>query len=251
MRFLLGVLFAFVSLAFAAQLLAKPKKEGEVRVLRQFEPRYPLWAYNHGVSKGFARVAFYVGEDGEISELLPIEYSHAVFGEELMSSVLKWKFQAAERDGKPFQSVCHAYWEFLPDRPIETNALFDTAKRMNVAGRDSARELKYRKGKELDRKVGMLSFPGLLVSLGDSSVEAGLEQVRARVSFFVTERGEVALPYVVDSSYPDLDDRLEIGLKQAGFAIPTFKGKPTIALLERTYDFPIVWVEGPVVESLD
>lgn len=222
----------------------------EVTVKRQVEPRYPVWAYNHGVSEGFAKLAFYVDEQGAISELLPIEYSHVSFAEELTAAVLKWEFRPATKNGRPIKSVVHAHWEFLPNRPIETNALFDTSKRIESMRSAERRELKYRDGSDLDERIGMLGFPGLMVQVGDSAVEAGLESVRARVSFFVRERGEVALPKVVDSSHPELDARLEAALKGASFAIPVYDGKPTLALLERTYDFPIVWVEEAVAETL-
>lgn len=248
-------IFIRVSLLVALSLggFSLPKGFSEskgVVVKRQIEPRYPAWAYNHGVSKGFAKIAFYVDEEGEISELMPIEYSHEAFAEELMTTVLKWSFRPARQDGQPVKSVTHAYWEFLPDRPIETNAFYDTAKRMGEAGNAGGRAFKYREGGELDSRIGMLSFPGLMVQVGDLAVEAGLESVRARVVFFVKERGEVALPKVLDSTHPKLDSRLEAAMKVASFAVPTYEGEATLALLERTYDFPIVWIEGAVPETL-
>ncbi|MBK1877334.1 energy transducer TonB [Pelagicoccus mobilis] len=229
---------------------AKSKKEQGITVRRQIEPMYPAWAYNHGVSKGYAKIAFYVDEHGEISELLPIEYSHLAFAEELMTTVQKWEFRPARKQGKAIRSVCHAYWEFLPDRPIETNALFDTSKRMDGESGGEPRELKYCEDSELDARIGMLSFPGLVLQKGTVQTEEGLDRVRARVSLFVNQRGEVALPHVVDSTHPELNAKLEAALKRAGFAIPTCEGEAVLALLERTYDFPVVWTEEPVPEAL-
>ena len=244
----LAVLVFCLSLRPLPAVLAG-KVEGVV-VTRQIEPRYPGWAYNNGVSKGFAKIAFYVDERGEISELMPIEYSHAVFAEELMTALVKWDFRPAYEDGRPIKSVCHAYWEFLPDRPIETNVFFDVAKRMEGDERGEYRELKYREERELDDRIGMVAFPGLILQVGDPGAEAGLESMRARVSFFVDQTGGVALPQVLDASHPELSEKLESALWGATFQVPSFEGNATLALLERTYDFPVVWTEEAVAETL-
>jgi len=242
-KVILGTLLSVGCLAFVQLHEASSKTDRGVSVKRQIEPRYPIWAYQHGVSSGFAKVAFYVGEDGEISELMPIEYSYEVFVDELMAVVPKWKFRPARQNGRAVKSVCHVYWEFLPDRPIETNALFDTARRMESSPNEEYRELKYRTDAELDDRIGMIAFPGLVLETGDPDIEADLDFVRARVSFFVTATGEVSLPQVIDSTHPQLDLRLEDAIKNATFAVPSYRGQAVLALVERTYDFPVVWSE--------
>lgn len=247
-------LLLLVAMIAAAGLLpdavSKPETGTVVTIKRQIEPRYPGWAYTHGVSRGYAKIAFYVDEHGETSGFFPIEYSHEAFADELMATILKWDFVPARQNGVPVRSVCHAYWEFLPDRAIETNALFDTGKRMDGVRGSGERALKYREGAELDSRIGMTSFPGLAIARGSGLLGKERESVRARVSFFVDQRGRVVLPHVVDSSDPQTNARLEAAFEKASFALPTYDGDPTIALLERTYDFPILWLEEEPAKTL-
>lgn len=243
-----ALLFAFAVLPAAS---AKPKAENSsVTIKRQIEPRYPSMAYTHGISSGFAKIAFYVDEHGEASDFFPIEFSHEMFADELMSTVLKWDFTPAKNNGAAVKSVCHAYWEFLPDRAIETNALFDTSKRIDGKGSNSFRQLKYREDSELDTKTGMLAFPGLIINRGSDIIDQDRETVRARINFFVDQQGRVILPHILDSSDPQVNERLETALKNAAFSIPTYQGEPTIALVERTYDFPIAWVDQEPAKGL-
>lgn len=224
-----------------------PKGEQSVTIKRQIEPVYPGWAYTHGVSEGFAKIAFYVDETGEASGFLPIEYSHEAFSQALLETILKWKFVPAHREGVPVKSVCHAYWEFLPDRPIETNAMFDISKRINEGGAGPVRALKLREESELDEKPKMLAFPGLVLTRENDLIDEDRASVRAKVSFFVLEDGSVRLPQVVELSDAGLELEVEACFNSSQFSTPVREGKATLALLERVYDIPIVWqdVEAP------
>lgn len=247
-------LVSFISLLFAAAVISnvsgKPENNVSVSIKRQIEPRYPAWAYTHGISSGYAKIAFYVDEYGTASDFFPIEYSYEAFADELMSTIQKWNFIPAQQGKVPVKSVCHAYWEFLPDRAIETNALFDTSKRINGKKSQSFRTLKYREDAELDTRIGMTAFPGLAIVSGSELLAKDRKSVRATVSFFVNQNGEVVLPHIVDSSDPQVNEQLEDAFKKAAFNLPTYKGEAAIGLLERTYDFPILWLEKEPAKTL-
>lgn len=53
----------------------KPESFETVSVKKEIEPIYPGWAYQNGIGEGFARVAFYVDENGVASDFLVIEYA--------------------------------------------------------------------------------------------------------------------------------------------------------------------------------
>ncbi|MDQ8199367.1 hypothetical protein QEH56_14465 [Pelagicoccus enzymogenes] len=250
LRFPLCLLAVLAMSGFSVSI-AKPKDSNtSVSIKRQIEPRYPGWAYTHGISSGYAKIAFYVDEYGQASEFFPIEYSYPAFADELMVTIKKWDFLPAKQNGVPVKSVCHAYWEFLPDRAIETNALFDTSKRVDGNAGEGYRTLKYREDEELDSRIGMTSFPGVTIVRGSGLLQEGRKSIRARVNFFVDQRGGVVLPHVVNSSDPQTNARLEAALRKASFALPTYQGEPTIALLERTYDFPILWLQEEPAQEL-
>ncbi len=236
-------LAAIATFAFAPSAVAKPKATTSVSIKRQIEPKCPSWAYTHGISSGYAKIAFYVDEHGKASEFFPIEYSHQVFADELMATILKWDFVPARKNKIPVKSVCHAYWDFLPDRPIETNALFDTGKRISGTTGKDYRELEFHEDNELDQRIAMTSFPGLAIPNGSGILSEGQETVRARINFFVDQGGHVRLPHIIDSSDPEANTYLEAAFKNAVFSLPTHKDETTIALIERTYDFPVVWVD--------
>lgn len=79
------------SLFYIASADAKPKGDRfePVSVKRRIEPNYPQRAYASGISRSFARVAFYVDERGNASDFLSVEYMHESFAEELLKVVGK------------------------------------------------------------------------------------------------------------------------------------------------------------------
>ena len=208
-------------------------------VKRRIPPTYPNWAYTHGIGQGYAEVAFYVDELGELSDFLMIEYSHEVFADSLLKSVQGWEFQPAYKKGRPVKSVCQAYWEFYPDRPIETNALFDTSKRMEGLDKPDFRKLKYRKEAELDEKPRMLRFAEIVVPEGYRLADPKARSLTVRCNFFIDGNGQVALPVVEASSDPALDYEVMEAFKRALFEPPIYKNKPTVAWMEKTYMIPL------------
>lgn len=206
-----------------------------VTVKREIEPFYPNWAYNNGIGEGFAKVAFYVDESGIPSDYLVIEYSHEAFADSFMDALPHWKFEPAHEFGKPVKSVCRAYWEFLPDRAIVTNALFDTSKRIQRKDAHNYRELKTYNERKLDSKLNMVAFPEIVAPKGFDSSQLEGDKVKVICHFYVDTEGVVALPSIIESSVPSLNERLANGFAQAVFDRPLFKKKPAIAWMEKTY----------------
>ena len=126
----------------------------------EIEPIYPGWAYQNGIGEGFARVAFYVDENGVASDFLVIEYSHKAFATSFLNTLRHWDFEPAYYKGQAIKSVAQAYWEFLPDRAIVTNALFDTSKRIEGTDAHGYRELDFYAEKKIGLQIedGGISF---------------------------------------------------------------------------------------------
>ena len=209
--------------------------EEPVTVSKRIEPFYPGWAYNHGIGEGFAKVAFYVDEHGQASEYFVIEYSQKAFADEFMKVLPKWKFKPANKFGKPIKTVCHAYWEFLPDRPIVTNALFDTSKRIKKSDKHSRRDLLVREESELDSKPRMLAFPEVVASQGFDESKLTDAKVSVSCEFYIDSEGAVALPVITDSGANELNEHFAAAFSQANFERPIADGKPAIAFLKKTY----------------
>lgn len=209
--------------------------EKGVTVRHKTQPFYPQWAYNNGIGSGYAKVAFYVDEAGEPSEFLVLEYSHQAFVEELLKAVTAWDFIPAHRAGEPINSVCHAYWEFHPDRPIYTNALFDTAKRVSKSGDSSFRALRSVGEEALDAQPRMIYFPEIIApdSFDSSALQDG--KVAVTCEFYLDPEGQVALPVILGSSAPGLNPRVLAAFKQCLFERPSSDGKAVVAVLRKTY----------------
>lgn len=124
----------------------------------------------NGIGEGFARVAFYVDENGVASDFLVIEYSHKAFATSFLNTLRHWDFAPAYYKGQAIKSVAQAYWEFLPDRAIVTNALFDTSKRIEGMDAHGYRELDFYAEKKLDSKLKMVAFPEVIASAFKSGV---------------------------------------------------------------------------------
>lgn len=229
-----------VGLSIGVTVSAKPKPNKDVTIKRQIEPNYPNWAYTNGIGEGYAKIAFYVDEEGETSDYLALEYSHKPFADELLKIVLKWKFVPAHRKGVPIKSVCHAYWEFLPDLPIVTNAMFDVSKRIDGSDGNSFRTLKYYPEVELDFKPKMLNFPGVVVPPEYEVNDTENMQITVKCNFFVDTEGFAMLPTVLSSSDPYLDDAVAEAFQGAFFDAPVVDNERTVAWLEKTYTIPVV-----------
>ena len=214
----------------------KANKDEEPIVLKKrIEPFYPNWAYTHAIGEGFAKIAFYVDEEGNASEYFPIEYSHKAFADEFMKVLPKWKFEPAYRFGKPVKRVCRAHWEFLPDRPIVTNALFDTAKRIEKADAHNKRDLMYHNESELDAKPRMVAFPEVVAPADFDASKLKDGKIQVSCSFFVDKDGAVTLPVIMRVGAPELEQAMEDAFKQAAFERPLVDGEAAIAFLEKTY----------------
>lgn len=223
-------------------VVARPSAERyePVSVKRQVEPNYPLWAYSNGVSRGFARVAFYVDEKGKATEFMPLEYTHAAFSEELLRVVPKWTFVPAHFEGRPIKSVCRAHWEFLPDRPVLKIVGVGAAFRDRRIDGHDAQAVMLSEESDLDRRMQMLDFPPVELWQGDSGLERELDSVTVRCNFFVDTEGAVGLPVVEASSNPELNDWVVEALKGSAFERPQRKGKPTVAWVRKTYKIPVL-----------
>jgi len=209
------------------------------KVKKRLEPFYPNWAYTRGIGQGYAELACYVDENGETSDYLFLEYSHLAFAEELLKTVKKWQFTPAHRFGKPVKSVVRAYWEFYPDRPIETNSLFDTAKRINRSDAKAYRELQSVDESELDTKLQMLRFPPVALPRGYQLAEPDKGGITVTCSFYVDQNGNVALPWIERSSDPELNHRVIDSLHQTLFDRTRADGEAAVAWLYKTYLIPV------------
>ncbi len=218
--------------------LAKKEKnrtEQPVSIKREIEPFYPNWAYNNGIGEGFAKFAFYVDEQGNASEFVAIEYSHKAFADSLAIVLPKWRFEPAHKYGVPVKSVCQAYWEFLPNRPITTNALFDTGKRIDRKDAHRYRELNYHSENKLDRNIRMISFPEVVASADIEASAVPDNKVKVRCQFYVDTEGSAVLPIILECSVPQLENQILAAFKQAVFERPLFKESPAIAWMDKTY----------------
>ncbi|MDQ8185758.1 hypothetical protein [Pelagicoccus sp. SDUM812002] len=231
--------FSFILLLAPLEVVAESASERyePVSVKRQVEPNFPRWAYSNGVSRGFARVAFYVDEEGHASEFMPLEFTHSAFSDELLRVVRKWKFEPAYFEGRPIKSVCRAHWEFLPDRPVQkilaTGSEFHFSNSSGLASQSVS--LSDEGG--LDRSVSMVAFPPIVLEGSSSDVD---DFVQATCSFFVDTDGSVGLPVVEFSSEPRLDEFVVSALKHSAFERPMLDGEPSVAWLRKTYRIPIV-----------
>ena len=213
----------------------KPESFETVSVKNEIEPIYPGWAYQNGIGEGFARVAFYVDENGVASDFLVIEYSHKAFATSFLNTLRHWDFEPAYYKGQAIKSVAQAYWEFLPDRAIVTNALFDTSKRIEGTDAHGYRELDFYAEKKLDSKLKMVAFPEVIAPASFDTRILKDSKVKALCEFYIDTEGSVALPMILDSSVPALNDLIASAFKSAVFERPLHKGMPAVALMRKTY----------------
>ncbi|MBK1876230.1 energy transducer TonB [Pelagicoccus mobilis] len=227
--------------AMLSPLAASPDDAFEpVAVKRQIEPNFPNRAYSEGLSKGYAEIAFYVDEKGKASEFLPVEYSHEAFAAELERVVKKWKFVPAHYHGQAVKSVCHAKWEFLPDRPVVMHSFAGLEMSHARKGEEGFRKVSLCDESNLDFKATMLAFSPIYDGSVESDSDISLDYIVAQCTFYLDTEGGVKLPVVEASTNPELDALVVDSLKRSAFERPTSEGRPTTVKVRKTYKFPVV-----------
>ena len=86
---------------------------------------FPGKAYAQGVSTGRATVGVELGADGKPEDFLLIRYSQPYFGDALMHRAREMSYKPLRIKGSAVPGRFDIGYQFTPDLPVVTNAMFD------------------------------------------------------------------------------------------------------------------------------
>lgn len=97
---MLVALLAFMSGPANAQMVHADELDQPPQVIKQQRPSYPRDMRRAG-QMGAAVVEFIVTKEGKVREPQSVAETHAVFGEEAVRTVAKWRFSPGIKEGQP------------------------------------------------------------------------------------------------------------------------------------------------------
>ena len=194
----------------------------------KLRPEYPGAAYKAGIGQGEARVGVLIGVDGKPLDFLVISSSHPAFGQALVAALKTAEYEPRRIAGVPVTGRFVQRYSFLPSTQMKLNVL-DAPR----AGGNLRSKLKTeaRNEEELDAplelvEAGLPKAPSGYVAPPDADL-------RALVTFYVDEAGNVRLPEVVSAPGPEFVANAIKAIQTWKFQPPLRAGEPTLVFTAR------------------
>jgi outer membrane biosynthesis protein TonB len=200
---------------------------------------FPGKAYAQGVSTGRATVGVMLDAAGKPEDFLLIRYSQPYFGDALMHRAREMSYTPLRIKGSAVPGRFDIGYQFTPDLPVVTNAMFDAINERFDVDIDGGARFVYAPHEEMELDEGRLYASRSAVPLipdGYHPVDGKAPQA-ALVTFYVDEAGRVRLPNVESAESPLLVPNLIKAIKYWQFKAPTVKGRPVLVYTARALPF--------------
>lgn len=178
---------------------------------------------------GRASVAFAVGPDGRVKDVVITDASMPEFGEALAAAMEAWEFNPAQYAGQPFAAMLRRMQEFNPegrDMPVD-----ETTRRLL---------LELRKPRPALVPAAELDAPPVARFGGTPRYPARMRGVagQAEIEFVVDRTGRVHLPRIVSASAPAFGWAAVTAAALWEFDPPRKNGQPVDAQVRVPVEFP-------------
>ena len=203
----------------------------------QLHISYPGKAFTAGVPTGSATVAVLLDDQGKAVDYLVVRYTQLFFGQALLEEARSRTYAAKLLRKVAVPGVFHFTYEFEAPTGAGNISGFDAVNRRMEAVSGGAKPI-YEPRKETEVDGGQLEPLHVEVPVFPANfpVPAG-KTVRALVSFYVDEQGQVRLPNVESSIPPTLFAPALSAVLQWKFKPPVMQGKPALVRTMRAVTF--------------
>jgi TonB family protein len=175
-----------------------------------------------------------ISADGELTDLLPIAYTHPGLVRTVSEAMKEWKFTPPKRDGVPVAIQTELTINFSAEGVvISRNAQIEVEQYLRQAfGHRLA--MKRKSASELD------AVPAMIAQVSPKyAKQAEQEGVRGKVTvhFYIDETGAVRMPSVEGDAHPYLAQQAVEAVREWRFAPPRSRGKPVLVSARQDFEF--------------
>jgi outer membrane biosynthesis protein TonB len=235
MRNGLGAGLASVALAAGvagAGTEVRPAVDGDrpLRIIKDGEFEFPPRLLAAGIRSGEVRLLLHVDAHGELTDHLFVAFTHHEFANEMARTVPRWRFEPTIADGRPIACTVVLNVRFTMNGMVvlERHGLED-APVDPAAFMFRARELR-----ELDQVPPVVFSVVPPNPVGDDGAAI---TGRARVEFYIDERGDVRMPVVADADDERLGWVAAATIAKWQFEVPRRGGHPVLARASQVFVF--------------
>ena len=194
---------------------------------------FPRTLMNQGVRRGDARVRLSVGADGQLLDALVTSCSQRAFGEEALSTVRRWRYEAGRANGQPVGVIGDITFIFQVNGPVAfvihspppTEEPFHPTEPAACQAQGMNR---------LDRIPAPthVTAPVYPQDWSDRGITGTVT-----VEFYIDETGHARLPLATQASHPQLAATAVAAVAQWQFEPPTRHGEPVLVHAEQVFAF--------------
>lgn len=232
---LLSLLVSLLSGPILAETTLDPVDDFQpLKVTRQVPALYPPPLSREGVTKGKTAIICSIDGEGEITDMMPLAYTHLGFYEAAARALQQWEFEPARSGGQthPVVQVFTFSFEAGGD-VVDINGADNMALFISQLSR-SGSTYQVSKLAELDA----IPTPVELVSplYPESYVGSGIEG-EVVVEFYIDENGAVRLPAILEQNGIDFAASAVEAVLQWKFEPPMRNGRPVTAVVMQQFHF--------------
>jgi hypothetical protein len=199
--------------------------------------QFPGQAAHEGVATGRATVGIFVDATGQPKDFLLIRCTKDYFGAALLKEAKLREFTPKQLHGTAIPGAFIVSYAFEPPPGMNAISNFEAASRRSEDIQGGA-QFVYRPRNETELDGGQLVPTRVAVPvLPRALVPKDGKPVRALVSFYVDEKGQVRLPNVESSLSPPFITAAVAAVQQWAFKPPVAKGKPVLVYTMRALTF--------------
>ncbi len=230
-----GLLVSLLSGPTLADTSQTPADEFQpLTITKQVGVIYPAPLSREGIRKGEVAVICSIDETGQMTDYMPLAYTHEGFYDAALVALKQWEFEPAQSRGRAHPAVQIFTFEFEAGRDVvdingnDNLALF--INRFSMSG-DNYRVLKLSELDAIPTPVELVKplYPETYVG---SEIEGEVV-----IEFYIDENGDVRLPAIIEHNGIDFAATAVEAVRQWKFEPPMRNGKPVTAVAMQQFHF--------------
>jgi len=202
-----------------------------------YMPQFPASLITDGVTEGHATFAVSISPEGQLTDSLPLAYTHAAFVRVCQDVMKGWKITPARLDGENVPVQMELRFDFKREGVVETSTINISNHFLeSIIPGLADRRLAFRLTRENELDRPPVPIATVSPEYARQAEKAGVRG-KVQVYFYIDQKGEVRLPSVTAEAHPYLSDIAVTALRQWHFAPPTRHGEPVMIAASQEFDF--------------
>ena len=231
----IGLLPYFTTLVAADEMppLPSPPPPPALKIAREVKPVFPVRMLQEGIAHGEVIVAINVDEHGEITDLLPIRYTHKEFANVAIPALREWKFHPLVYKGETARAVAEVIFRFEVEGVLVVQRTISAFPERDLYSFDHY-DYEPCSPADLDRHLTLRQVvkPVYTKDLSDKAITGEVQ-----VEFYIDESGRTRFPVATFAEHDLLAMLAAAAVEQWRFDPPTRRGQPVIVRAQQKFSF--------------